>query len=131
MSGDLRLAWELSDPWLARLMPWFGERILNTLGTEAGDWVDGDGDAEMGEDVVVHINGVNGDSGAAASLKKTTKALMNGNDAPRKGPAETPQAEPPDDAMLIDETDWGWRGAGKADHAALGSLLDDCLAVGE
>ena len=34
-----------------------------------------------------------------------------------------------DDAMDTDEDDYGWDGAGNADRAALGSLLDDCLAI--
>lgn len=35
------------------------------------------------------------------------------------------------DAMAIDEPpDWEWQGAGSAERAVLGALLDDCLAVG-
>lgn len=30
-----------------------------------------------------------------------------------------------------EDTDWGWQGAGADDRAALGALLDDCLAVGQ
>jgi hypothetical protein len=34
-----------------------------------------------------------------------------------------------DDAMEMDDDEYGWDGAGGADREALGSLLEDCLAV--
>lgn len=133
-------------------MPWLGERVLGGLG---GGWdEDGSEDVEMmdvdgfgsghsnGNGVVNGVVNSNVNANGATTTPETTntevakkKTMTNGNGPVKKitlpASQPEPEPEPPDDAMMLDEADWGWQGASRADHTALGSLLDDCLLVGE
>lgn len=107
MSGDLRIAWELGEPWLNGLAPWLGERLVGTVfeGADMPEWF-GQEDVD-----VIMSDGIRNNS--------ITGTMPNGASGEYL------------DQMVMDEADWGWQGGGNEDRMMLGSLLDECLAVGQ
>lgn len=99
--SDLRLAWELGDHWLRDVVPWMGEKFVS-----------------MDEESLFDVR--SGSKNGDAALM--TNGLAADDEMDIDG-----EAEPDGD----EEMDWEWQGAGASDRAALGALLDDCLAIGQ
>lgn len=109
--GDFRLALRTADG-LKHQNPLMAARVVEGWsGLPGADWYDDGEDEEKHESKgAVKVNGV-------VRPKPVVNGLTNGTGG---------------DEMDIDSTgpdDWGWPGGGAGDREALGSLLDDCLAV--
>lgn len=100
--SDLRLAWELGDYWLRDVVPWMGEKFVSMDEESLYDNVRSSG--IKNGDAALMTNGL-----AADEMDIDGEAEVDGDE----------------------EMDWGWQGAGASDRAALGALLDDCLAIGQ
>ena len=121
LPGDLGVAWQMGDLWLAGLVPWVGESLAVRGGVS--EWDDEDGaDAEHAES-----------SGAMEGIVRQPPppARVQMKRQPRVPPPPPAMLPPPDNSMALDEADWGWRGGSASDRRALVGLLDDCLAIGE
>jgi len=114
LPGDLRLAVELGDAWLDGMMPWLPERVF------ASDYAGYGPDYayEMDEDEEQPIAVIAKDTPIADGVQQTNGFGVG-------------MGDDDEDAMDVgDPQEWSWNGAKGSERAMLGSLLDDCLAVG-
>lgn len=114
LAGDLRVSWDLGDPWLTSLMPWHGERLLAHDEMEYMQI-----DEEEPAEGLGRVGGLR--------LPRSESAVVVNGDTKMGGIG---QEEPPDDMMAIDEADWGWKGGKEMERKELGGILDECLAIG-
>lgn len=125
--GDFKLAWELREPkWWHELTPWAAERMHPIR-----EPVQGEDEDEMLVDGVGAgvglLNGMPKRQGLPNGMQPNAVNGANGVTVNGDTTMTNHDREPGEDAMDIDEMDWGWQGASAADRGALASVLDDCL----
>ena len=117
--GDWSLTWQFGDVNTVSLAPWMREKaVLRDLD-----------ELEAGDDEVDSGYGSGRASQEPNGKDKGRTPLLQiaaGQATEKRVPVF---ANEEDDAMLVDETEWGWQGAAPEDKAKLGGLLDECLAI--
>lgn len=96
--ADLRLAMQIGGGVLLGHMPLVAERV-------AGGWLESEDVDEEGEEMIVE------------SSRTGLSSVLDGGDVVNG-----------EDAMELDENDWGWEGAKESERQQLGALLDGLLS---